>query len=334
MTDLLRSSRPAYTARRPVPTINSYVREQQERSAQALSPVDTDVSDEETQLDDDDELGKSQPPTTTTKDGAAAAPAPATNDSPSAVAKDTSETAAGNANLKRRRKDFGKRRKLKHRREREVTDPVTHLPVRVYDFQAADLAEVDPASLFTQGAKSGRLTGVAGQAKTEAELRREAEEIDRHHAQLDTRFPPPDYEAIKRRLIGIYSRSILVGLTAAAAAAYAVSFAEKMLSTRSGFLPFASEAAIGSLGFLAVAYAIYGARQWMANRVDDIWEEELWRAEKNNGGPADGEATIGARSIADIEPVSTRWLNDMLSSLWPLVNPDLFLGVADTLEVS
>ncbi|KAK8060871.1 hypothetical protein PG996_010801 [Apiospora saccharicola] len=321
MADLFRSSKPAYTARRPVPTINSYVREQQERSAQALSPADTDFSDQETQLDDEDdlsgrnELGKSQqsPPTAQDGSSAATAPGPATsnNEAPNGgtVTKDTSEYADGHANLKRRRRDFGKRRKLQHRREREVTDPVTHLPVRVYDFQAADLAEVDPASLLTQGAESGRLTGVAGQAKTEAELRREAEEVDRHHSQLDTRFPPPDYEAVKQRLIGIYSRSIAIGLGAAALVVYAVSFAEKILSTRSGFFPFASEAAIGSLGFLAVAYAIYGARQWMANR-----------------------ATIGARSIADIDPASTRWLNDMLSSLWPLVNPDLFLGVADTLE--
>ena len=45
MADLFRSSKPAYTARRPVPTINSYVREQQERSAQALSPADDDDDD-------------------------------------------------------------------------------------------------------------------------------------------------------------------------------------------------------------------------------------------------------------------------------------------------
>ncbi|KAK7955699.1 uncharacterized protein PG986_004921 [Apiospora aurea] len=330
MADIFRSSKPAYTARRPVPTINSYVREQQARSAQALSPEDDDeyLSDEETQLEDDDEP---EPNETTTKGGAAALGTATSNDAQSVVTKDTSEAVdSQQANLKRRRKDFGKRRKLGRRREREVTDPVTHLPVRIYDFQASDLAEV-PESLITLGAKSGRLTGVAGKSKSEDELRREAEDIDTYHAQLDTRFPPPDYEAIKRRLIGIYSKSIVIGLTSAAVVAYAVSAAEGLLGSRGGFLPFASEAAIGSFGFLGVAYAIYAARQWMANRVDDIWEEELWRAERNSDGLED-EATIGARSIADIDPASTRWLNDMLSALWPLVNPDLFFGVADTLE--
>ncbi|KAK8033847.1 hypothetical protein PG991_003245 [Apiospora marii] len=334
MADLFRSSKPAYTARRPVPTIHSYVREREERSAQALSPVDDDddFTDEETQLDDDDEPKANE---TGKSNGAASDPATNNNDGAQnggMVTKDTSETADGQANLKRRRKDFGKRRKLQRRREREVTDPVTHLPVRVYDFQAADLAEVDPAALVTQGAKSGRLTGVAGQAKSPDELAQEAEEIEGYHAQLDARFPPPDYEAVKRRLVGVYSRSILAGLGGAALVVYVVSLTEKVLGARGGFLPLASEAVIGGLGFLAVAYAIYGARQWMANRVDDIWEEELWRAEEEKGGPADGEATIGARSIADIDPASTRWLNDMLSSLWPLVNPDLFFGVADTLE--
>ncbi|KAK8052287.1 meiotically up-regulated protein [Apiospora rasikravindrae] len=330
MAEIFRSSKPAYTARRPVPTINSYVREQQERSAQALSPEDDEdfSDDEETQLDDDDE--GPGPNETATKDGAALGTA-TSNDAQSVVTKDTSEAVdSQQANLKRRRKDFGKRRKLRRRREREVTDPVTHLPVRIYDFQASDLAEV-PDSLITLGAKSGRLTGVAGKSKSDDDLERETEDIDAYHAQLDTRFPPPDYEAVKQRLIGIYSKSIVIGLTSAVVIAYAVSVAEGVLGSRSGFLPFASEAAIGSFGFLGIAYAIYAARQWMSNRVDDIWEEELWRAEKNKDGLED-EATIGARSIADIDPASTRWLNDMLSSLWPLVNPDLFFGVADTLE--
>ncbi|KAK8043157.1 meiotically up-regulated protein [Apiospora phragmitis] len=339
MAEFFRSSKPAYTARRPVPIISSYVREQQERSAQALSPEEEDFSDEETQLDDDDDdklepngLGKSQS-SSNTKDGADASGQATSNDEQqSAVTNDTSEAVDSQANPKRRRKDLGKRRKLKRRREREVTDPVTHLPVRIYDSQASDLAEVDPGALITRGAPSGRLTGVAGQAKSDDDLKEEAEDIDVYHAQLDARFPPPDYEAVKRRLVGVYSASIVIGLTAAVAVAvaYAVSAAEQALGSRGGFLPFASEAAIGSLGFLGIAYAIYVARQWMANRVDDIWEE-LWHAERNRRDP-DDDATIGARAIADIDPASTRWLNDMLSSLWPLVNPDLFFGVADTLE--
>lgn len=337
MAHILRGAKPAYTARRPVPTINSYVREQQQRSAQALSPEDEDFSDDETRLDDDDddndepggktnELGKAQSVGNHLEE-------PVDNhDSQSAVTKDTSEAVDGQGNLKQRRKDFGKRRKLRRRREREVTDPVTHLPVRIYDFQPSDLADV-PDSLITLGAKSGRLTGVAGKSKSDEELRQETDEIDRYHAELDTRFPPPDYEAVKKRLVGIYSQSIVVGLSAVVAVAYAVSCAEAALGSRRGFLPFASEAAIGSLGFLAVAYAIYGARQWMANRVDDIWEEELWRAEKTGQRRPEADDNAGARSIADMDPASTRWLNDMLSSLWPLVNPDLFFGVADTLEV-
>ncbi|KAK7996457.1 hypothetical protein PG989_004497 [Apiospora arundinis] len=329
MAHILRGAKPAYTARRPVPTINSYVRVQQERSAQALSPDDEYFSDEETQLDDDNddtgpknELGKSQ------SIGNHLEPASNNNnETQSAVTKDTSEAVDGQGDLKQRRKDFGKRRKLKRRREREVTDPVTHLPVRIYDFQPSDLADV-PESLITLGAKSGRLTGVAGKSKSDDDLKQETEEIDQYHAQLDTRFPPPDYDAVKKRLIGIYSKSIVIGLTAVVAIAYAVSCAESILGARRGFFPFASEAAIGSFGFLGIAYAIYGARQWMSNRVDDIWEEELWHAEKSR----EPQAEVGARSIADMDPASTRWLNDMLSSLWPLVNPDLFFGVADTLE--
>jgi Ca2+-dependent lipid-binding protein len=30
---------------------------------------------------------------------------------------------------------------------------------------------------------------------------------------------------------------------------------------------------------------------------------------------------------------STQWLNSIMSSIWPLVNPDLFNSITDTLEV-
>jgi Ca2+-dependent lipid-binding protein len=64
-------------------------------------------------------------------------------------------------------------------------------------------------------------------------------------------------------------------------------------------------------------------RQWVDNKIKNVWDVEIWQAEKDQG-----------RKVAKTQTAeSTQWLNSIMSSIWPLVNPDLFNSITDTLEV-
>ncbi|TKA60971.1 hypothetical protein B0A49_12067 [Cryomyces minteri] len=67
---------------------------------------------------------------------------------------------------------------------------------------------------------------------------------------------------------------------------------------------------------------IRGLQGWVANKVKEVWEDEVWDAERQKGDETANSPT----------PESTQWLNSVLASIWPLVNPDLFTSLADTLE--
>lgn len=69
-------------------------------------------------------------------------------------------------------------------------------------------------------------------------------------------------------------------------------------------------------------YLIAGVRAWMANRIDDTWEDQVWEANLKSK----------QQQAKAYETETVSWLNSLLSSVWPLVNPDLFTSLADTLE--
>lgn len=63
---------------------------------------------------------------------------------------------------------------------------------------------------------------------------------------------------------------------------------------------------------------------WVQKKAREAWEDSLWEAQRQANRK---------RSSAP-EPEPTTWLNKLLSSIWPLINPDLFASLVDTLEVS
>lgn len=67
---------------------------------------------------------------------------------------------------------------------------------------------------------------------------------------------------------------------------------------------------------------IWALQGWLKHRVRGIWDDEIWAAARKQENET---------SDADM-PESTQWLNSILSSVWSLVNPDLFASLADTLE--
>jgi hypothetical protein len=74
----------------------------------------------------------------------------------------------------------------------------------------------------------------------------------------------------------------------------------------------------------AIGFSIIsGIRGWLGKKVEEIWQDEIWDAARSQEAEE-----IESRSL----PESTQWLNSLLASIWPLINPDLFTSLADMLE--
>jgi hypothetical protein len=247
------------------------------------------------------------------------------------VAADTSEASPMTADPKEQRK-----RQKKHkdeRAERTVTDPVTHLPVKIYDFTSESLEQVDENEP-TFGSTIRTATGLSNKRKSTKDLNQEQEDIQRGHDSINALFPPPSFDVLRRELVSINKTGITVGLCGASAIILLALAAERFVRTENAarligisdhhglLFGTALWSILGVLSALGIWELIGGIRTWMSNRTEDVWEENIW------------EANLDAREqesrAHETETVS--WLNSLVGSVWPLINPDLFTALADTLE--
>ncbi|KAI9724513.1 MAG: hypothetical protein M1812_000581 [Candelaria pacifica] len=209
-----------------------------------------------------------------------------------------------------------KRKNMKHMKrdhdQREVTDPVTHLPVTIHDSTNAELEHI-PGNLPAVGSEPRTLTGVGAMKKSRTQLDKETQEGQAAHSGMESMFPPPRFETTRRELAQLYRLTLSVGLGAILVVAMLV----LMISPLSGKL-FAS-----ILGLCLGLPLIWGLRSWVEKKVDQIWQDEVWSAKGEQR-----KQEVASSSA----PESTHWLNSLLASVWPLVNPDLFTSLADTLE--
>ena len=315
-----RDYRAAYTPKKTIPTVQKYREEKAARKEgaqgtnlnQSQTPRASSRSNEKTNQNDhdgdQDELDK---------EGAAV---------------DTSE--ANPVAL-----DAGKRRKGKGRRgtedpaEREVTDPVTHLPVKIWDFNSEALKDVDE-NPPPYGTTTRTSTGLANKTKSDQQLREETDHNQDGHDSMKSLFPPPSYDSLRRDLIKINKLGSTVGLAGSVVVILGALGLEKLLRVQV-LARFVAEKGktnwLLTLGFWIILGTsclggiwglIAGVRTWMANRIDDVWNDHVWEA---NQGSQDRDAETH-------ETESVSWLNTLLSSVWPLVNPDLFTSLADMLE--
>ncbi|THX44604.1 hypothetical protein D6D10_00232 [Aureobasidium pullulans] len=247
---------------------------------------------------------------------------------PSDLMNDTSEAPIQDQDPKQRRKALGKRQRKGERAYREVTDPVTHLPVRIHDLQPGDLKRV-PENLGPPGSESRSATGLQNKRKTDDMLAEETEESGRHHAALENLFPPPDFDEIKNRLNKIQKLGITIGVVAVFVAIGAYKAMGAFFFARNDARPGVSwsflwpyiSSGFGTISLLALTVAvIFWIQKWTDRQVNRLWEEEIWHADKHTAKDHDGKEE------------TTQWLNNILTSLWPLVNPDLFVSLADTVE--
>ncbi|KAM0547000.1 hypothetical protein ACHAPJ_010543 [Fusarium lateritium] len=317
-----------YSARHPIPTISKY---REERSARQDAAVDrpdntsevADANDYQLQQKSREDAGPhlESAETQESEDGKG------DNEGEDEGMKDTSETGPQASDPKQRRKELKKSKR--ERAEREVTDPITHLPVTIHDFTDEALKEIDKNEP-PFGTTQRTATGSENKNKTEDQLRDEHQDIQQSHDAMGELFPPPDFDALRLELAQISKRGVTFGL-AGVAIIIASAFAfERLL--REGIMQGekAKSLFVGSTLWLALAAASVGAvwflvvsvREWMSNKVNNIFQDEVWDAHRRG--------VVKAAKHHDTE--TTVWLNSLIGSVWPLVNPDLFASLADTLE--
>lgn len=205
---------------------------------------------------------------------------------------------------------------------REVTDPVTHLPIIIYDSTDKDLKRTKE-NYPSPGSTARTMTGLSGASKHEDQLDEEEDESQRVHDGTQKLFPPPSYEDTKAELARVHRLGFTVGLSLVAvsaviAVASAQLFANSESSWRSPILVASLLTAAGS--FAAVQFV----QSWIGKKVQDLWEDEVWDAARSREEEShEGDAVV---------PESVAWMNSMLTSVWPLINPDLFTSLADMLE--
>ncbi|KAJ5267895.1 hypothetical protein N7478_010703 [Penicillium angulare] len=171
--------------------------------------------------------------------------------------------------------------------EREVTDPITHLPVMIHDFTSQELKNALKNTPLTDS----------------------------------QRLRPSELAKLKSK---IQSNKTLEG--EGAHAVYLFNLSKGLSSLNEVSRRQQADAVLATITLEAVVFVfgIWGLRHWVENKVDGFWTVQALKSERQS-----------EKDKADAHtPESTQWLNSLLASIWPLVNPDLFASLADTLEDS
>jgi hypothetical protein len=249
------------------------------------------------------------------------------------------EKAVGHTDPKQKRKE------MKHNTRddggRKVTDPVTHLPLVIRDSTTKDLKKA-PENEPAPGRTKKTSTGLSGASKTSNQLDLEEEELQGNYDGMRKMFPPPAFDDARAELVRTYQLALTVALSIIVALSATVILLLLFMDWRSGHhlaegkswmntnvgehpnrLYIALTTITGLASVIAVCVVIQ-IRGWLGKKVEAIWEDEVWDAarveeEKSN-------------QSNDRLPESVAWMNSLLASVWPLINPDLFASLVDMLE--
>ncbi|KAL8977261.1 MAG: hypothetical protein Q9205_006897, partial [Flavoplaca limonia] len=341
-----------YTSRHPIPTIQDYEDKRQDRDQHDV-PVNLDSSDTNEKIGfitairdhfssphaaSEDVSGDQRPYESENRHVADHAisegqceyspPFPAheasSQDAPGGKSSksptDTSETIATSNDPRERRKVMKKL--SRDNKGREVTDPVTHFPIIIHDATNTELKSVPENEDSPDRGADGK--------KCEQE---DAEEQHAIRSGMEALFPPPSLAVSGEKLASILKTGLTVGLGSILAIILL-----SLLTTLvyNGRIP--SEATPGrtrgrghllsvtamllSFGVIVGVPIIIIIRFWVAKKVIALWEDELWAAAQTREDQTSGFSL----------PESAQWLNSLLASVWPLINPDLFTSLADTVE--
>ena len=197
-----------YSSKRPIPTISKYREERAARQQEALRDDDNVDSQGPSYSGRGQPESDARPSTPETSQQDDARKDGAINEVED-IPQDTSQVDPVATDPKRRRKEMKDRKK--ERADREVTDPITHLPVTVHDFTDEALEELD----FNQrpsGSTSETATGRDAKEKSQEQLNSERADLQQDHDLLTNRFPPPDFDVLSNQLAAISRRGVTIGL--------------------------------------------------------------------------------------------------------------------------
>ncbi|KAJ4400346.1 hypothetical protein N0V85_005780, partial [Neurospora sp. IMI 360204] len=236
--------------------------------------------------------------------------------------KSATETVASTVDPKEKRKVMKKQQPQGH--GREVTDPVTHLPITIHDMTDKNLGSA-PENYPSVGSDHRTFTGPEAGNKSEDHLQDETFEVGEAHQGMHKVFPPPEFEETKEQMMKTYRQALTAGLTGLGVVGILGLGCVSLLGFGSG----SRTKTVSLLLFLIIAGAgayvlILGVSGWLEKRISSIFEEETWAADRH------AEKTVNKEGAP--LPESAAWLNGLLASVWPLINPDLFASIADMLE--
>ncbi|KAG6039338.1 hypothetical protein E4U41_002880 [Claviceps citrina] len=327
-----------YSAQRPIPTISKYREEKAARQQESMRTDEVATVAAEGESDQQDQRDRPrdhrQQPQATTPHSVAHenSHVPIDKeqaDSQDADFKDTSQVDAGSTDVRQRRREL--KNKKRERAEREVTDPVTHLPVRIHDFTDDALKEATSShAAFRADVRTNTNTRSTDSNRGEAHaLENEARDLQRDYETMTSRFPPPDFDTLNQALTSINSQGLTIGLAGISLVVIVALFTHgrstqglhsgQSSETGPDWLPGLVSAC---LILCAAGGVIAGVRQYTARKISNVFQDEVWEAHRQQS----------KRDAQNHEAETTIWLNSVLGAVWPLINPDLFAGLADTLE--
>ncbi|KAL0947477.1 hypothetical protein HGRIS_013582 [Hohenbuehelia grisea] len=227
----------------------------------------------------------------------------------------------------------------------EVTDPITHLPVQIHDYTEVDLEQIPPINQHDQP---------PSQSQPRDENRTETN--DERHEAVDTRLLD---ETQKGRWVdpkGERSRTtvhagIVAGISSFGAAMVTALFSGKLFSSSGtspdapqnrGVLNLGLSAGKGLLSLvfqifncLILAVVIASATTIIVKPKTPRTAAEPKEVERfSKSKPGHEKRREQSENETRQQDDQTTWLNAVLVTLWPIINPTLFTPLADILEDS
>ncbi len=194
--------------------------------------------------------------------------------------------------------------KKRHGKGREVTDPVTHLPVTIHDMTEQDLKNA-PENQPAPGSGDQRsLTGPGGADKAKSQLDREARELQEGYDGMQSLFPAPYFGDAKREVVETVRAALTVGFGVISSLSVLWLLVISFMESTSWILPLHSSL-VTLLAALGAAGTTYCVPEYIAKKIDGIYENTTWDAMKDQ----DLSTDISGEEM----PESVSWLNSLLS---------------------
>lgn len=184
-----------------------------------------------------------------------------------------------------------KRKQMKYRQvsttERQVTDPVTHLPISIRDFSDADLKEV---RRLRDGEEKELQDDGGVEPGSGEEYEAAVKRSQSHHDGMKQQFPSPDFQWARDSLAAVYSRAVLYGLGsllfifclwvvlylfAPTPKASEQSGVRSSLNVRNIWV---SGSSVISLILATITVSVISG--WVQNKARRVWEDSLWEAQR------------------------------------------------------